>query len=228
MNLQSLRKLGYGVYIVCSKKGEKFNGQIVNTLFQVTSEPPTIAVSINKNNLTHEYIEDSKVFTASVLYQDTPLSFIGKFGFRSGRDINKFEDVEYKIGITGVPIVTQNAVSYLEARVINKIDVGTHTIFIGEVVGADIVAERTCMTYEYYQQVKRGTTPAAAPSYVSPEKKEVKPLSDKYRCKVCGYIYDPAAGDPENGVKPGTAFSDLPGEWVCPVCGAPQSEFEKV
>ena len=93
MNLQSLRKLGYGVYIVCSKKGEKFNGQIVNTLFQVTSEPPTIAVSINKNNLTHEYIEDSKVFTASVLYQDTPLSFIGKFGFRSGRDINKFEEM---------------------------------------------------------------------------------------------------------------------------------------
>ena len=83
MNPQALHKLGYGVYVVCSRKGESINGQIANTVFQITSEPPTLAVSINKSNLTHEYIKDSGVFTASVLCQDTPLSFIGNFGFKS-------------------------------------------------------------------------------------------------------------------------------------------------
>src|SRR4030065_680065 len=117
MDLKALYKLGYGVYIVTSKKDSRLNGQIANTLFQVTSEPPTVAVSINKNNLTHEFIKESKVFAASVLCQDTPLNFIGRFGFKSGRDTDKFEGVNYKIGETGAPIVLDNAVSYLEARV---------------------------------------------------------------------------------------------------------------
>jgi flavin reductase (DIM6/NTAB) family NADH-FMN oxidoreductase RutF/rubredoxin len=228
MNLQALHKLGYGVYIVCSRKGDKFNGQIANTVFQVTSEPPTVAVSINKKNLTHEYIKESKVFTASVLCQDTPLPFIGRFGFKSGRDIDKLEGVNYKIGVSGAPIILENAVSYIEAKVIQEIDVMTHTIFIGEIIGADLVTEKVCMTYDYYQQVKRGKTPAAAPSYIAPEKKEIIPVTDKYVCKICGYIYDPALGDPDNGIKPGTSFNDLPADWSCPVCGADKSAFEKV
>ncbi|GAI26192.1 unnamed protein product [marine sediment metagenome] len=72
MNLKALYKLGYGLYVVCSRKGDRLNGQIANTVFQIASEPPTIAVSINKNNLTHDFIKESKVFTASVLSQDTP------------------------------------------------------------------------------------------------------------------------------------------------------------
>lgn len=156
MNLKSLHKLSYGLYVVTSKKGDKLNGQIANTVFQVTSEPPTIAVSINKNNLTWEYIKDSGAFAVSVLCVDTPLSFIGRFGFKSGRDINKFEGINYKFGETGAPIVTDNAVSYLEARVTKEVDVGTHTIFIGEVVGADVLMEAKCMTYDFYHEVKRG------------------------------------------------------------------------
>jgi len=225
MNLKALYKLGYGLYVVCSRKGNKLNGQIANTVFQITSEPPTIAISINKNNLTHEFIKESKVFVASVLSQDTPLPFIGHFGFKSGRDTDKFEGINYKTGETQAPVVTENALAYLEARVIQEVDVGTHTIFIGELVGADVLREGEPMTYAYYHLVKRGTTPKTAPSYIV-EKKEV-PKVVKYRCTVCGWVYDPELGDPDGGIKPGTPFEEIPDDWVCPVCGAAKSDFEK-
>ena len=234
MNIKALYKLGYGVYIVTSKKDDRINGQIANTVFQVTSEPPTVAVSINKNNLTYEFIKGSRVFAASVLCQETPLAFIGRFGFKSGRDSNKFEGIEYKIGETGAPIVIDNAVSYLEAKVTREMDVGTHTIFVGEVVNADMVAEhKTCMTYDYYHQIKGGKTPKAAATYIEEQKIKEKPkvvMSKmvKYKCTVCGYVYDPEKGDPDGGIKPGTPFEDIPDDWVCPVCGATKDQFEKV
>ncbi|HIG99213.1 MAG TPA: flavin reductase, partial [Thermoplasmata archaeon] len=93
MDKKAFHKISYGLYIVCSKDGEKTNGQVANALFQVTSEPPTIAVSINKQNLTHEYITKSNVFTISILDKKTPLPLIGTFGFKSGRDIAKFKTV---------------------------------------------------------------------------------------------------------------------------------------
>ena len=226
MNVKALYKLSYGLYVVSSRKGDRINGQIANTVFQITSEPPTIAVSINKNNLTHEFIKESKVLAVSVISQDTPLSFIGHFGFKSGRDIDKLEGISYKTGETQAPVVTENTVAYLEARVIQEVDVGTHTIFVGELVGADVIKEDEPMTYAYYHQVKRGTTPKAAPSYIE-EKKEAKPKMAKYRCTVCGYIYDPELGDPDGGIKPGTPFEEIPDDWVCPVCGAAKSDFEK-
>ncbi len=101
-----------------SKNGDKLNGQIANTVFQITSEPPTVAVSINKKNLTHEYITASKVFTASVLCQSTPLSFIGQLGFKSGRNADKLEGVSYRVGVTKAPVVTDYAGGYVEAEVI--------------------------------------------------------------------------------------------------------------
>jgi len=227
MNLKALYKLGYGLYVVSSRKGDKLNGQIANTVFQITSEPPTIAVSINKNNLTHEFIKESKVLAVSIFSQDTPLSFIGHFGFKSGRDIDKFRDISYKAGETKTPVVTENTLAYLEARVIQEVDVGTHTIFIGELVGADVLKEGEPMTYAYYHQVKRGTTPKTAPSYV--EEKKVEAIrTPKYRCTVCGYIYDPELGDPDGGIKPGTPFEEIPDDWVCPVCGAAKSDFERI
>ena len=226
MNLKALHKLGYGMYVVSSYIGDRLNGQIANTVFQITSEPPTIAVSINKSNLTHEFIRASRVFTASVLCQGTPLSFIGNFGFKSGRDVNKFEGIEYIIGETGAPVVVENAVSYVEAEVRQEIDVGSHTIFIGDIVAADVLNEKTCMTYEYYHQVKRGVTPKTAPSYIE-EKAEVS-KGGRYKCTVYGYVYEPEKGDPEGGIKPGTSFEELPAVWVCPVCGAGKDRFEKV
>ena len=227
MNVKSLHKLTYGLYIVCSRNGDRLNGQVANTVIQITSEPPTIAVSINKNNLTHQFIKESKVFTASILSQDTPLSFIGHFGFKSGRDIDKLDGINYQLGETKAPVVTDHTLAYLEARVIQDLDVGTHTIFIGELVGADIIKEGEPMSYAYYHEVKRGTTPKTAPSYIE-EKTEKVVTAAKYKCKVCGYIYDPELGDPDGGIKPGTPFEEIPDDWVCPVCGAAKSEFEKV
>ena len=227
MNTKALYNLSYGLYVVASQKQGKLNAQIANTVIQVTSEPPAIAVCINKQNLTHEFITQSKVFTASILSQDTPLSFIGHFGFKSGRELDKLKDVNYRLGETKAPIVLDHSLAYLEARVTNQVDVGTHTIFIGELVGADVLKEGEPMTYAYYHQVKRGTTPKTAPSYIE-ERKEAVPKMAKYECTVCGYIYDPELGDPDGGIKPGTPFEEIPDDWVCPVCGASKDQFEKI
>jgi ferric-chelate reductase [NAD(P)H] len=167
MNLQALYKIGYGMYVVSSKnKEEKFNGQIANTVFQVTSEPPQIAVCLNKNNLTTDYVKESGMFIVSVLRKETPLEFIGRFGFKSGRNINKFENLNYKISNLGLPIILENSLAYVEAKVVNSIDVGTHILFVGEVVDAEILSEGEAMTYEFYHLVKRGKSPKTAPTYI--------------------------------------------------------------
>jgi flavin reductase (DIM6/NTAB) family NADH-FMN oxidoreductase RutF/rubredoxin len=226
MNVKALHSCTYGLYVVSSRKGDKFNGQIANTVFQVASEPPIIAVSISKQNLTHEFITESRVFTASILSRETPLSFIGHFGFKSGREIEKFKDINYRLGETRTPIVLDHTLAYLEIKVNNQVDVGTHTIFLGELVGADVLKQGEPLTYAFYHEVKRGSTPKAAPSYVA-EKKEAAPKT-RYRCTVCGYIYEPEFGDPDGGIKPGTPFEQLPDDWVCPVCGATKDQFERL
>lgn len=227
MDLKTLYKVSYGLYVVSSKYGDKLNGQIANTVFQTTSDPPTISVCLNKKNLTHEIIQKSKVFSVSILAKDTPLKFIGDFGFKTGRETDKFKEVKYKTGVTGAPIVLENAVGYLEAEVINSLDVGTHTIFIGKVVEAQTISDAEPMTYAYYHEIKRGTSPPTAPTYIK-EEKPAKPTLPKYRCTVCGYIYDPEKGDPDSGIKPGTPFEELPENWVCPICGADKSAFERI
>lgn len=163
MDSKALTKLGYGLYVVGSRRGEKLNAQIANAVFQVTSEPPALALSINKKNLTHEYIMESKVVAVSVLCEATPLPFIGRFGFKSGRDTNKLDGVSYRIGETGAPVVIENATAFLEAKVTKSTDVGTHTIFIAEVVAGEVLSEETCMTYDFYRKVKGGTAPKTAP-----------------------------------------------------------------
>jgi len=170
MDTGALRKLSYGVYIVSSTNDGRYNGQIANTVFQVTSEPPTIAVSINRNNLTWEYIMASRVFSVSVLCEATPMVFIGRFGFKSGRNIDKFEGINYKIGVTGAPVVLDNTVVYLEGKVINEMDVHTHTIFVAEVVAAEVVSQDVCMTYDFYHQIKGGKTPKNAATYIAGQK----------------------------------------------------------
>jgi flavin reductase (DIM6/NTAB) family NADH-FMN oxidoreductase RutF len=165
MDTKALHQISYGMYIIGSRKGDSINGQTCNTVIQVSSEPPIISACINKENLTHDFIDDSGVFAVSILSQDTPLSLIGRFGFKSGREVDKFEGIDYKLGDTKAPIVLDNTLAYLEAKVINRVDVGTHTIFIGKLVGAEVIQEGEPMTYAYYHQVKRGTTPKTAPSY---------------------------------------------------------------
>jgi flavin reductase (DIM6/NTAB) family NADH-FMN oxidoreductase RutF/rubredoxin len=227
LNIRALNKIGYVLYVVTSQNGEKLNGQIANSVFQVTSEPPAIAVSINKKNLTWQYIEQSRVFAISVLCQDTPLSFIGHFGFKSGKEIDKLAGITCKIGQTRAPIVLDNAVSFFEARITKEVDVGTHTIFIGEIIDGDVLNEKPCMTYEYYHQVKGGTTHKTAPVYFE-EKKEESPKMTRYKCSICGWIYDPQIGDPDGGIAPGTPFEKIPDNWSCPICGSSKDQFEKI
>lgn len=166
MNIKALHKISYGMYVVGSKKGDDLNGQIANTVFQTTSDPPSVVVCINKQNLTHEYIEASGVFSASVLSEETPMPFIGHFGFKSGRDIDKFADKNYRLGQTGAPIALDNALAFLEAEVVGRMDAITHTLFFGKVVDCDILAEGAPMTYAFYHEVKSGRSPKAAPTYI--------------------------------------------------------------
>lgn len=233
-NPESLFTLGYGLYIVTSHKDERLNGQISNAIMQVTDSPPRLAAAVNKDALTHEFISHSGVFTVNVLSESAPISLIRQFGFRSGRDKDKFSQVPYEIGLTGCPIVTDHVVACMEARVETTLECGTHTVFIGQVEAARIIGAGKPMTYAYYREVLQGKTPPTAPTYraskaVVPAKK-IKETSEmgKYVCDVCGYVYDPADGDPENGIEPGTTFKDLPDDWVCPECGVGKDEFSPV
>ena len=165
MNLDALFNISYGLYIVSSKKGNKINAQVANTVFQITPQPATIAISIAKKNLTHEFITESKVFTVSIISDKWTMIDIGRFGFRSGRDIDKFADCNYKIGKNGAPIVLDKTVGYIECKVINSLDTGSHTIFLGEVTEAENLSELNPMTYDYYHKVLRGKEPKNAPTF---------------------------------------------------------------
>ncbi len=160
-----LHSINYGMYVVSSKKGDKINGQVVNTVFQITPEPITVATSINKDNLTHEFIESSGVFTVSVLSKDAPFKLIGLFGFRSGREVDKFSQVDYDIGNNGAPYLREHTVAYLEAKVIKKEDLFTHTLYIGEVMDGARLSDEVPMTYDYYHKVIKGKTPKNAATY---------------------------------------------------------------
>ena len=162
---RAFRDLSYGLYIVTSRDQEKLNGQIINTAIQVTSDPPRLAVIINKKNLTHEFITKSRIFAVSVLEEATPLTFIGPFGFRSGRDIDKFAQVGFKEGVTGCPLVTDHALSVVEAKVFDQIDLGTHTIFVGDVVNSEVIKDGRPLTYQYYHENLKGKSPPNAPTY---------------------------------------------------------------
>ncbi len=231
MNNGAFYKLSYGLYVVTSGGEGKFNGQIANTVFQVTSEPPTVAVSINKQNYTHEHILASRRFAVSILEEATPMTMIGRFGFKCGRDIDKLEGIGTRIGKTGIPIVTEHAVAFMEAEVLGQMDCGTHTIFLGRVVECDVLdTGAEPMTYAYYHKVKGGKAPKTAPTYQgegSPKPASPVGKAVRYTCTVCGYLYDPGKGDPDGKVPPGTPFEALPSDWTCPVCGAGKDKFVK-
>jgi ferric-chelate reductase [NAD(P)H] len=160
-----LDQCSYGLYVVTSRLEGKLNGQISDALMQVTAFPPRVAVSINKEELTHEYISGSGVFAASILGRSAGMPFIGLFGFRSGRDVDKLSQVEHRIGESGCPLVTQQAVAVFEARVLEAIDVGTHTLFVGDVLAGEMIEEGEILTYSYYTHVMKGRVPKNSPSY---------------------------------------------------------------
>jgi flavin reductase (DIM6/NTAB) family NADH-FMN oxidoreductase RutF/rubredoxin len=229
MDTKAFYKISYGMYIISAKFADKLNGQIANTVVQISSDPPTVAVSINKLNLTHSFISATKRFGVSVLSVDASMKLIGQFGFKSGREIDKFEGIAHKLTANDVPIVTESSIAYLECELIDKIDVFTHTIFIGKIVDSEVLSDAEPMTYAIYHSVKGGKSPKNAPTFIK-DQAETKsgggtPMK-KYVCTVCGYVYDPVKGDSDSGIPPNTSFESLPESWSCPVCGADKSAFE--
>ncbi len=232
INFEALFKVSYGLYIVCSGDDTQGNGFISNTVFQVTASPPRFASCCNKDNYTAEFIRKTRAFSVSVLHQDTPADIFGRFGYQSGRDADKLEGMRVRYGETGVPIVLDEAIACLECKVVQTHDVGTHWLFIGELIQSDVLDDTMePMTYLHYRQVKKGLAPRNAPTYVDKsllKKKDTASGFKKFKCTVCGYVYDEEAGDPSNGNAPGTAFADLPDDWICPVCGTEKEDFIEI
>jgi len=158
----ALLKLPYGVYILSSFKDDKINAMIVNSAMQVTAVPPQLAVSVNKNALTHEYILASGVFALMPLDEKADMPFIGRFGFRTGRNFDKFAGIKYEKGVLGAPVVLDNTTAVIEVKVGKTLDVGTHTIFAGEIKEAKTVCADACLTYDYYRNVIKGKLPPGA------------------------------------------------------------------
>jgi flavin reductase (DIM6/NTAB) family NADH-FMN oxidoreductase RutF/rubredoxin len=229
MGLKILHNISYGLYILSSKDGNNINGCVLNSVMQTSSKPPTISVCVNRKNLTYEYIKKSGVFTISILPQDVSLKFIGRFGFNCGRDLDKFKGIDYKLGEkTGVPVLLEKSMGYIEAEVKDSLKVETHTIITADILnGVSFDKNQKPLTYAYYHQVKKGKSPKTAPTYQEDSNNETEVI-DKYRCQICGYIYNPQEGDPDSGIEAGTKFEDLPHDWLSPICGASKKQFQKI
>ncbi len=205
MDKSVMFKLSYGLFVLASKLGDKQTGCIVNTVIQQTSQPNRISVTVNKSNFTTEVIEKSGVFTVSVIDESADFSLFENFGFQSGRDVDKFAFVSDKaLDVNGIYHLTKCANSYISARVVESVDLGTHIMFIADVSDGEVLSDKASMTYSYYF------------ANVKPKpKKNVG--KGKMVCKICGWVYDEE--------KTGIPFDELPDDWVCPICKHPKSDF---
>ena len=165
MNKSVFWKLSYGVYVVSTWDNGRPTGCTANSAMQITSEPATIAISINHDNYTNQCIQESGKFAISILGEHSAPSIIGTFGFKSGRDNNKFDEVE-KV-LKGFMPVVADACAYIVCDVIDKMETDTHTVFLGKVVDADILKDDDAMTYAYYHNVIKGKSPKNAPTYIA-------------------------------------------------------------
>lgn len=165
IDVKALFNLTYGMYIVSTEWEGRRNGQIVNSVMQVTSTPSTVAVCLNKENLTWELLLKSGKFSVAVLEEEVPMTFIGTFGFKSGRQIDKFAECNWKTGPAGTPIVLDHTLSWIEAKVFERVDVYTHSVFFGEVLSCSCLKEGSPLTYANYHLVKKGKSPKSAPTY---------------------------------------------------------------
>ena len=165
MNNRAFTKLSYGVYVVTSwADAGRPTGCTANSAMQVTSSPATVAVSINHDNFTNECIKKTGRFAINVLGESSPPSIIGNFGFKSGRDSDKFTD---KPEIKDFLPIVDGAIAYITCKVTDSMESETHTVFLGEVIGAEILDECDApMTYAYYHNVIKGKSPKNAPTYI--------------------------------------------------------------
>lgn len=213
INQNAFRDMSYGVYVVSTLDGARPTGCVANSAMQITSEPATIAVSINHDNYTNGCIEKTGKFAISILSEESEAGLIGTFGFQSGKDVNKFDGVESVVK-QGISVVA-DACGYVVCKVIDKMETATHTVFLGEVIDADVLNKENAMTYAYYHKVVKGKSPKNAPTYIAEEVEEVK--AAKWVCGICGYEYDGAV-----------PFEELQEDFVCPLCKQPKSVFNKV
>ena len=209
--------ISYGMFVVTTNYNQQNVGCIINTFCQITSEDMIVTISLNKNNFTNKAVKESKCFTVSIISENTNPDLIKKFGFYTSKDTDKFSGFEYET-ISNLPVLKENTNGYFLCNVIDVVDCGTHDIFIAKVANCERLNNFTPMTYSYYHKVVKGKAPKNAPTYI--EEKIEKSSAKKYKCLLCGYIYD----DSKESVK----FEDLNDDWTCPICGASKSYFEEI
>ena len=199
MDTQALFKIGYGLYVLTAQD-EKDNGCIINTVMQVTSNPLQVAIALNKKNYTNEMIQKTRKFNLSILSEKADFSIYEHFGYKSGRDMDKFATFcDVKRSPNGLLYITKGTNAYLSAYVQNEIDLGTHSLFIGQLVASENLNDDKSATYDYYQ------------NNVKPKPENT--VKKGWRCKICGYIYE---------------GEDLPADYICPICKHGAVDFEKL
>ena len=196
---KSLHNVSYGLYVLTAKENEKDNGCIINTVSQVTASPLSISVTVNKNNFTHDMIMNTKGFSVSVIAEGASFDLFKQYGFKSGRNVNKFEGEDVLRSDNGLVFLSKNINSFMSLKVDDYVDLDTHGMFICSIAESRIINDTDTMTYTYYQN-------------------NVKPKPDTegkkgYVCKICGYVYE---GD------------KLPDDFICPLCKHPASDFEEI
>lgn len=203
MNSKALYNIEYGLYLLSSSYNQKDNGCIINTVMQITSNPLTLSIFVNKQNYTNEIIKKSKKFNISILTEDVKFDLFKIFGYQTGKNIDKFEMFgkleNFERSKNGFYFLKNFSNSFLECLVLEEKDIFTHTMFIAKIDNAEILNKNKSLTYDFYQT-------------------NIKPLPEKtdkkgYRCKICGYIYD---GD------------KLPDDYICPICKHGKVDFEKI
>jgi len=200
-NGKALFALSYGLFVLTAREEERDNGCIINTAMQVTDSPNQIAVVVNKRNYTHDMVASSGRFTLSVLSEEADFSLFQRFGFQSGRETDKWNGYENHVqrGDNGVLYVIEGSNAWLSGLVTSQVDLGTHSLFVADVVDADVLSSAPSATYAYYH------------AYIKPKPQIAPAQKKRWVCQVCGYVYE---GD------------TLPDDFVCPICKHPASDFE--
>lgn len=205
MDSKVLFNVQYGLFVLSSKSDTKDNACIINTVTQVTASPARISIAVTKTNYTHDLIAESKKFTVSIISEAADFELFKRFGFQSGKNVDKFADFhQVKRTENGTLAVTEGTNSYISANVIQQVDVGTHSIFIADVVDMEKFNNIPSATYTYYHQ------------FIKPKPQAVGKTEDGqtiWRCRICGYEY---------------VGEEIPEDFICPICKHPASDFEKI
>lgn len=206
MDSKAYEKMNYGLALLGAAAGGKRHGCIVSSFAQVTSSfPAKFTVTVNRDNDTCRAVETAGSFVVTLLGEDCPEEIVDQFGYKSGRVKDKFTGYDVKTDEAGNPWIADHMVSRISCKVINRVEIGNYVLYVGEAAEAEVLGSGSVLTLEAF--TNRGKTmPPKATVYRTLE-------SSGYRCTVCGYVYE---GD------------TLPDDFVCPICGAPASKFEKI